>query len=142
MWVTVYTDASYSPNDHKAAAAWWAKCDEGRIKKSIQLHGIRSSVEAEIMACFHAAKHALESWGQDYIDGLLFKTDCIPAIQVLRWRAPRHRKYFKQQERFNELLGPVRRRMQYVPGHQTSDSQQAWLNNWCDREAKIAREEK
>lgn len=142
VWVTVYTDASYCPNTHGAAAAWWAKCDHGRLKHRIRLHGVRSSIEAEIMACFHAAKHVVSSWGAQYIEGILFCTDCQPAIQTLRWRAPRHRVFHKPQERFNELMEGIKWKMRYVPAHQTDKSPQTWLNNWCDREAKLARTEK
>lgn len=139
MWVTLYTDASYSL---RAGGGWafWARSDRGRLVD----HGmcpdfVTDPNMAEMWAIKQGVEGILDAWGPG-VQGIHTKTDSQTAISVLKYRArtPRRKAYRRLQDLVRELLDPdTKMKMSWVKSHQKSDDIQAWLNNKVDELSRL-----
>jgi ribonuclease HI len=140
VWATLYCDASFSPNDGGAWACW-LRSDAGRdISKGICPPHIIDSNLAEMHAVLEGIVRARSIWGN--LAGILVKTDSQTAVNILKFRAPKHRRrdYAALQTHVVSALAPnVRIRMQWTPGHQHPDTTAAWINDRVDNLARDAR---
>lgn len=139
FWVTVYTDASFKPETKWAAWAAWLKCSKGRHKEAfICPPEIRSSFQAEYYSIFMGIRLAVEKFEPE---GVLVVNDCEQAIRsVWPWNTPSDqiKIWRKQIDEFRNKGLEIRTKM--VKGHQGGRTIQSWLNEWCDRASKNARE--
>ncbi len=144
MWVTLYTDASVG-NDGAAWAAW-LRCDLGRLVHSgafapdLFPPNKHDSTLAEILAILEGVRIGREHWKT--ASGFLVRTDSQAAADILRYRAPPHRRadFRAAQERLRSLLAPdIKIRTTWIPGHQKPDHTKAWINDRVDALARGAR---
>ena len=145
MWVTIYTDASYSREKRYAAIAYYIRSDQGLIQHSepIAFKKTRDNNEAEMIAIERAILRCINAWGQS-VQGIQINTDSLASRDVLKFQAKKSGKYSKIQERVNSIRESkgFRLRIKHVLAHQTDDNVRTWLNNWCDQKAKSAHQPK
>lgn len=137
--MTVYTDASFKPETQWAAWAAWLKCSKGRHKDaSICPPEIRTSFQAEYYSILMGIKLAVEKFEPE---GILVVNDCEQAIRsVWPWN-----KVSDQITTWREQIDEIREkgiqiRTKMVKGHAGGKTVQSWLNEWCDKACKKARE--
>lgn len=144
IWTTAYTDASHMPTSNSTAYAFWAKSEFGRIKEADRCpKWVRDSVSAEAYAVFMAIDRTLRDWPQ--VGGILVVSDCEAAIRTAwPWsKPPKNKTLDRIRVLIGELEGKICIRTRHVKGHQNNKSVSAWLNNWCDAQARAhARKEK
>jgi hypothetical protein len=138
MWVTAYCDASF---DRRRGGAWaaWLRCDVGRLTQ----HGrcpvyVKDSVSAELAAIYAAAYLAATTWT---VRGILVCSDCRPALELAATVRPGRGASRRLQERLREVLDrkSIALETRWVAGHRPrAAGTSAFLNDWCDREAKRA----
>ncbi len=142
MWVTCYTDASYSP---MSGGAWgvWLRSNLGRLKR----HGrcpdyVRNSIQAELAAIFAGVHLSLARWGAA-VEGILIRSDSQGALVWLEPDRPpaRDKALRKLQSKIHEAAGThgVTLSGRWVKGHQKTGSLEAFLNNQCDKMARKRR---
>lgn len=139
MWVTAYCDASF---DRSRGGAWaaWLRCDAGRlVRRGRGPAYVTDSVSAELAAIDAAAYLAVTTWT---VRGILVLNDCQAALELAARVRPGRGASGRLQARLREVLGSkgVVLKTRWVPGHRPrSAGTSAFLNDWCDREAKRAR---
>ncbi|MCU0691584.1 MAG: hypothetical protein MUF54_09295 [Polyangiaceae bacterium] len=143
MFVTCYTDASYSP---AAGGSWavWLRSDQGRLVRSGPCPDwIGDSVAAELAAIFAGIYLAVRTWGPT-VKTVLVRSDCQAALGLadctaqLSRRPPLRR--LQERTRAAVARGGICLMLRWVPGHQSARSSTwSWLNVRCDRLAKEAR---
>ena len=139
MWVTVYTDASYTPE----AAGWavWAKSEKGRITVSDLIPSsfrVAHSGVAEYFALWKGMSLVLEKWGNE-VQGILVCNDCTQALRnVWPWVYPAS-EFIQIRREIEKLYSKVEIRTKWVKGHQMPRETKFWLNNWCDKKSREAR---
>jgi ribonuclease HI len=145
VWVTLYTDASYSP--HKGGAwAVWLRSTRGRIVRSGRCPNyVRNSNDAEFAAIYAGIYLAICAWGRE-VTGVLVRSDSEGALALARSaaRPARTRRMRGLQTKLRRLVEPsqVELELRWVKGHQPkSASTAAWLNGYCDRLARKRRRE-
>lgn len=143
-WITLYTDANprgwaawaRASEDHPNApgASGFRKLGSGRIR------GNSDSNRAEVIAIIRGLKMVLEHWTD--ITGVGIKTDSQFAVRLLAWNAEDHGNahWRDLQTEFRKLCDEhgIRTRIQWVKGHRTDGSVQAYLNNHVDQLAASA----
>ena len=140
MLVTIYCDASFK--EGVGAGAAWIKSERGTLK-------IRSSfssedpTHAETQIAYLAMKHALETW--DNVTVLFINTDSLHLCQYM-WdfhRLEPKSEHLKKGVKYIQDICDyyqVEHRFKHVKGHQNPNKGvRAWLNNWCDEQAKKTR---
>jgi ribonuclease HI len=143
MWVTCYTDASYSPGRGGAWAAW-LRSERGRVVR----HGrcpayVKDSNAAELAAIYAGVFLAVRTWGSE-VGGVLVCSDSQGALSLASREHPLSRKAANRrlQERLRHLAieRDLALDLRWVRGHQPlRSSTGAYLNGWCDRLARKAR---
>jgi len=136
MWVTCYTDASFSAQD---GAGWaiWLRSDLGRVVRRGRCPDyVRDSTAAELAAIFAAVYVACLTWPSS-VRGVLVRSDCQGALALAdpAARLSKDRHLRRLQDKLRSLLSERRiaLRCAWVKGHQkTSQSVSAYLNNRCD----------
>lgn len=140
MLATIYTDASYK--DGLGAGAAWIRSDNGRltIRKRFKSP---DPTHAEGIMIFYAIRYTLETW--DDISVVFVNTDSLVFCHYL-WdfhkTEPTREDLVKGVDMIRDLCEQhgVELRIKHVKGHQSPNkSGRAWLNNWCDAEARQAR---
>lgn len=146
MLVTVNTDASWHPLHKYAAYAFWAVCSDWKIKKSGQLkHKCLSSTEAELKCIVNALSIVLPHGG---ISKVIVNTDCLNAIYLITEDKENIDRYIR-----NEVVGrcadaiavylqikskkSVLIEFRHVKSHTGVGDARSYVNEWCDKEAKI-----
>ena len=131
LWATVYCDASGNGN-------WAARVRYDRPPHRVMSWGESkyngNSTAAELNAILQGVKLALETWPE--LEGVGVRSDCQSAIALAQWNAKLSKKPFLRslQEELIRVRGSVKIRLVWVKGHQNpSKSQQAYLNDWCDK---------
>lgn len=157
--ITLFTDASYAeyPDfgyEPTAGGAFWAKGGtESSVKQSgrFQIQNAKSSTDAEMLAALKAIGYLLENpdFNNFFRLGsackLILVTDCT-AVQttllerrgsILRGDVANEAKVI-----FSAIdsLG-FKFAVNWVKSHNNDPSARTWVNNFCDRHAKIARME-
>lgn len=147
-WVTLYTDASYSPG---RGGTFGCRTRSGfapyRTEHSGEVPECSDNNQAEMYAIVAGVEHALETW--EHVDGVGVRTDSRTAQSVLKYGAPPHRRddFRALQERLVAALkakserqgSAVRIRIVWVPGHQGGHTVQGWMNERVDSLARRAR---
>jgi ribonuclease HI len=142
MWVTCYTDASYSDRDGGAWAVW-LRSDRGRIVRSGTCpQYVTDSTCAELSAIFAGVFLAVRTWPDTH--ALLVCSDSQSALALAHPEAKRARKAAnrKLQDKLQELLRQRKIELcfRWVKGHQPARAgTAAWLNRSCDKRARRAR---
>lgn len=149
-FVTVYTDASVSPDGHHSFA-FWAKSDWGTIKQAkICPPEISGIGQAEIYAICQGMHKAIQRWHDAYsIKGFYICSDSKHALFRLE-------KPYKERNSKNKPIPEVELRlkrafdkmvsdnqftmdMRHVPAHTgMTHKVRGYLNDWCDQNAKAA----
>jgi ribonuclease HI len=142
MWVTLYTDASWYPDEDEPSGGWgfWAKSSEGRITLSGSCPGwVGCNNSAEIAAVVIGIQTIFETWNND-IEGILVCTDSTVALEYLRFRPNgtktlKRKDWLKIRKHVHKLLDEkeCKVKFRHVKGHQSKNrSTPAWLNNKVD----------
>lgn len=142
MLVTIYTDASYSPEEGKSAGAAWIRSDKG-VLKLLDNYIASSSTHAEIIIAHRAIVKAHKEWSN--VSVVLVNTDSLNMCHMT-W--PFHRARPKSKDIKKEVTAMtnfcrkrnIKMRFKHIKAHQKEDSGVgAFLNNWCDNQANITR---
>jgi ribonuclease HI len=143
VWVTCYTDASYS-DDAGGAWAVWLRCDRGRLVRSgLCPPYVREANAAELAAIFAGLHLAVTTWGSR-VDGVSLRSDSKVALGHAdpESKLSRNSALRRLQERVRSLLREhdLELDCRWVRGHQRVEAgTHAFLNDRCDRLAKRAR---
>ncbi|MCG8424032.1 MAG: RNAse HI domain-containing protein [Proteobacteria bacterium] len=142
VWVTCYTDASWSP---RKGGGWavWLRSGQGRIvRRGPCPPYVTSSYEAELAAIFAGIYLAANAWGA-LVRGITVYSDCRAALEILTPEArPARAMAGRLQGKIRGLLNryAVELETRWVKGHQPiSAGTAAYLNRQCDRLANTAR---
>lgn len=143
MWVTCYTDASYS---EAAGGAWavWLRSDLGRIVRAGRCPPyVRDSCAAELAAIFAGVHLALRAWAP-HVRGIFVRSDSLTALANADPTAPLRRPAATRrlQDKLRKLLGEhaVVLSCRHARGHRPSnESTAAFLNGRCDALARATR---
>lgn len=149
MIITINTDASFSKARLRGAYAFWIVCNAGRIKK----HGpIRSKVknptEAELK-CIVNALHTLKEsgWLNSLRNHVIINTDSKDSISLLEnnkneiamWGLMKKSNLHASAKFFSikETLGNTKIEFRHVKAHSGKDDARSYVNEWCDKMAKM-----
>jgi ribonuclease HI len=142
MWITLYTDASYSPKD---GGGWgvWIRSERGRIVRRGKCPPyVRSSGAAELSAIYAGVHIALRAWGAE-VQGVFVRSDSQEALLRATPSTPLARDVATRrlQQKLRSLLGPsIELQTRWVKGHQgASRGTAAYLNTAVDRLARLGR---
>lgn len=139
-WITIYTDASFSPGN-PPSAGWgvWARIsNDFLIAHAPCPDWIRTSAEAEAFAIVRGLAAALEAWRGVGASGITLKSDCQG---VLPWfnrgpsgdGSPRSRIVTEYRQLAQHANVGVR--LAWVKGHQRGDNVRGVVNNKADKYA-------
>jgi ribonuclease HI len=143
VWVTCYTDASFSPRQGGAWAAW-LRCERGRVVRSGRCPDyVSEATGAELAAIFAGVHLSLATWGA-HVRGISVRSDSKAAIQMAspNARLARREDYLRLQIKLRELIAAHDLELdgRWVRGHQPLEhGTLAYLNDQCDKLAKRAR---
>ncbi len=143
MWVTCYTDASYSP---RKGGGWavWLRSDQGRVVREGRCPGyVKNSTHAELAAMFAGVLLALRSWGSQ-VEGVTLHSDSRGALAALAGDMPlaKDRAVRRLQEKLRALISAHGLVLEgrWVKAHlPATTSTAAFLNGKCDEAARRAR---
>lgn len=133
MWITLYSDASYSEGKKQATWAVYLRCKLGKLHKagSCPLK-IQDNNEAELYAVLAGIHLAVNTWAN--IEGFYVRTDS-QVVCDLYCATPTRRKGINRLRKAIRALGfPLK--IKHVKAHQSGTSTAAYLNNLCDRSAR------
>ena len=147
MIVTINTDASYSHRHKRGSYAFWIISNQGKIARSGMLKRICHRPEVAEFMCIINAIHALSISGWVNIEKVVINTDCLNVIHLLVGRNFEIRQYrlgfgkqyvakFKQIVN-NSTLKSIPKNIRHIKSHQEIKTPKQWVNDWCDREAKL-----
>lgn len=143
---TINTDASFDPNTGAASFAFWIKSTHFVMKgaRLINEHVTNSSV-AELLGV-EAALHYLHDLvaEQQFLSDQLktngikvyFNTDSMFVLDVMNGRI-KSKRNAAVIERFRPLLEDYNCEFRHVKAHTRKDTARHWVNDWCDKEAKM-----
>ncbi len=143
MWVTCYTDASYSP---RKGGGWavWLRSDLGRVVREGHCpRYVKNSTHAELAAMFAGVLLSLRTWG-DSVEGITIFSDSQGALEALAAEAPSDKDpaVRRLQDKIREVCRTEKVVVEgrWVKAHRdSSSSTAAYLNHRCDRAARRAR---
>lgn len=147
MWVTCYTDASWSPTTLKGGWAYSLVSDLGRLAKSGRCPAwVKCSNTAEFSAIVAGIYRALRAW--DDVEGVSIHTDSDAAIRYFRFYPTgvpgnlRRDDWLVLRGKLYEILESHEClvKFSHVKGHQRSwVSKRAYMNNNVDDMSRRAR---
>ncbi|MES2395629.1 MAG: RNase H family protein [Bacteroidota bacterium] len=142
MLVTINTDASWSPKNKVGTFAFWVVSNQGKIAKAGLLKGeIRTPDHAEL-SCIANAIHCLmvQKWG---ITKIIINTDSLNSIHILnddkklmKWYGLKDHRFQVIRKVILQKLNGVKFECRHIKSHQNTATPRAWVNEWCDQEAK------
>lgn len=148
MTVTINTDASWSWSEERGSYAFWIVSDSGRVCKSGLLREKVKRAEAAEFQCIINAMYVLTKMDWKDITKVIINTDCLNVIHLVegnkkaikRYRLSQWGHTFKVQ--LEDLiaksdLSATKIEFRHVRAHVSTDSKKQWVNDWCDREAKL-----
>lgn len=141
MWITIYTDASYKKGI--ASYAYWIRSNHGKIKHTDVIKAKTKDITyAELYAISRAIKHATKSWPG--ITGIRINCDNLIVGKSLWPWSPKFKDTQLRQLQKNTQNYIKNRKyrviFKHIKAHQNSKKcSRAWLNNWCDTNAKQTR---
>lgn len=135
MWVTAYTDASFTNN----CGGWsvWLRSERGRIVRSgVCPAGVRDSMCAELWAIIQAIEISVAEW-KDSVKGIQVNTDCISLCDRLwPWSKPFARKDLEElrsQAAAKIAAAGIKIKTKHIKGHGHGDGIRTYLNQQVDR---------
>jgi ribonuclease HI len=131
-WITIYTDASGN-----GGYAYYIRYSKEPLRiKGNGTSKYRDSNASELNAIVRAVEVALQNW--DCIEGFGINSDSQTALELAKKNSPLHRRpdLRRLQLELRKLLGHRHIRCKWVKGHQVSNDVRAYLNNWCDSQAR------
>lgn len=134
---TVICDASFCPHTHAGGWATWININyPNGARQRLREHGVlrglpRSSEHAELLACMNGLWFAYQHGARD----ILVQTDCLALVQTLGGNSPKSRAEYHDACAVYWPEGTVR--WKHVKGHTAGDDRRTWVNNWCDKHAKL-----
>ena len=137
---TVITDASYCPLTGAGGWAGWIKIDNlATIKESGVLLQSANSTAAEVMAAANGVWCAARAGARQ----LLLQSDCMAVIHIVggRSRAP-HLIEIWQTLMAMPVMAGVQITARHVKGHGVVKDARTWVNDWCDKTARVHMERK
>lgn len=146
MVVTVNTDASYCPIQKVGGYAFWIKCDLGTIAKSGAIKTPENAQDCEIKAVANAV-YVLENstFNNGNIALVVINSDCKKMFPLIGKKSQhaagrsianaisRIRKKNKNITSAKKIYS-----LRHVKAHNGTADKRSWVNDWCDRQAKIA----
>lgn len=140
MWVTIYTDASHTPSTDIGAWAFWAKSERGRVIKSgVFKNKVIGSTWAEMYCILNALTAVKRAWPD--VKGFHIVTDslfCVQLFNGVETTKLQKKKYSAELELFATLTKDIKVKIKHQKGHSGKSTMKAWLNDWCDKAAKLA----
>lgn len=147
-YVTINTDASYHSQFQLGAFAFWIKSDYGKIthcgvlKNKISNSNSKGATEAEIQ-CIINAFYILKLQKWEGIFKVIVNTDSLNAIRIFQDDKVGIKKYNLKwgglfRDKFNKIK-PTKCLIEFrhVPAHKNTDTPKAFINDWCDKQAKL-----
>src|SRR5262245_61912983 len=144
MWVTIYTDASHHPGHRVAGWAAWIRSEKGRVVRKGRCPSyVQNSDQAELAAAFAGIYLSLVTW-RGSVTGVLICSDSQNALAHIEGKRNPSKNPFTRRltDKIHELVSQhgLYVRCKWVRGHQSrTRGVSAWLNNECDRLAKLGR---
>jgi ribonuclease HI len=140
MWVTCYTDASFSRRQGGSWAVWIRSAGGRVVRRGACPAYVRDSFAAELAAIFAGLFLAATTW-KGNVTGVLVCSDCLGALDLItrpgaNARNPGARRLCGLISRLLSSNG-IELSCRWVRGHQRANSSTAaFLNNRCDRLAR------
>ena len=150
--VTINTDAAYHFKHKVGAFAYWIVSDYGRILMSGALKGKVSGPDEAEMQCIINAMHTVSNQKFPDVRLIVINTDALNSIHVFGKNkaaiAKYHlKKYGPLRDRFHKLSQKIGGtglsiKFKHIPSHVHTDTPRNWVNDWCDKNAKICLHQK
>lgn len=146
MWVTCYTDASWSPETCSGGWAYSLTSDQGRCAKSGPCPPwVTCNNTAEFAAIVAGIYRAVREW--EGVEGVSVRTDSAVAITYLRFYPGKvpitlHRvDWLVIRDKLHRILRKYscKVKLTHVKGHQSSRTRPAYMNNKVDDLSRMAR---
>jgi ribonuclease HI len=149
-WVTINSDASFHPTFKVGAFCFWIRHDDGKIVQSGGLKNCIGPLDAEIQSIGNGLYALLKSKFTP-IDYIVVNTDCKYAIDAITGKRKHNSrpetvkavtKIIAQLTKTHKHRLPKNKRRypfiqyRYVPAHKSTETAKAWINDYCDKEAK------
>lgn len=148
MIVTVNTDAAFHPQFKVAGYAFWIVCNQGRKKGYGHLRGTMNRPDIAEFQCVINAMHILGKMKLTGITKIIVNTDCLNVIHIIKkdkvaikkyhlgkWGLPMREKFISTLREFG--LNKAKIEFRHVRSHSETNSKKGWVNDWCDRMAKL-----
>lgn len=139
--ITINTDASFCPNKKVGGYAFYIKCDDFKITKSGIIREVHGSSDAELKAIGNAIHTLLHCKDLPSFAWIIVNTDSMVAM---KWLKVKKDSGHKSTELVKNLIKRLERRIggtkiefRHVKAHSGKADARSWVNEWCDREAKI-----
>lgn len=150
MLVTINTDASFNRKHKLGAYAYWISCDDGKFQHAGVLKGtIERPEEAEFKCIINAVYTVSTLKLNTPIHRIIINTDCLNVIHLAKQDLPKIQEYKLAGwglPLYESLVSIVTKAgytdipidFKHVKAHTTTETKRAWVNNWCDEQAKKA----
>lgn len=151
MNLTINTDASFREDLQIGGFAFWIVTDQGKIQKAGELSGnVKTSTHAELQSIGNAL-HTLKHSKFKGITKVYLNTDSKDAIAFLNKEAyPKCKELRRNLDECNFLMMEIcikygfRIRdiktffeFKHVKAHNGKNDHRSYVNDWCDKQAKI-----
>lgn len=147
MNITINTDASFCPTQKVGGFAFWITSDIGRIKRMGGLKSVETAQDSELKCLANAVYVLLNSkLNNGSINKIYINSDCLWMFQSISYssgnkigRYITHTIYkiFENNHKKGVEL-KTRYELRHVKAHTNKlDKSRNWVNNWCDKNAKI-----
>lgn len=144
MLVTINTDASYVHG--YAGYAFWIVCNEFKVLKAGTLRSKVKRPELAEFKCIINALHILFKNDCKSVNKIIFNTDCLNVIHLLKKDKISIKKYGLKGYGFEDLVEKfynilknrkdIEIEFRHVKSHTGINDARSYVNEWCDREAK------
>ncbi len=141
--ITMFTDAGYCPNTHRASYAVWAKTDGKTLRHSGLLRDLASDPnQAEKRALVNGVALVLANMQPEPGTHIIAQTDSLSSVAAFSGTG--HRKKW-QRERIKDLLTLMQAQLaaagvtieyRHVKGHKGTRDARSAVNTWCDGECR------
>lgn len=137
-YLTINTDASFSPITKKSGYAFYVVCDSFKIKQSGKFKTtIKDSLMAETKCIGNALATTLGREDLPLVEYIVINTDCIPAITKIKTSKEEY--CIKIRNILHKLKVKTKCKsvnFKHVKAHSNVNDARSWVNEWCDKEAK------
>lgn len=153
--VTIFTDASYFDGDQSAGGAFWAKGGSGDVVEPLKKSGsfgikdASCSGTAEAIAALRSMAFLFEDpdWHAILSDNarLILVVDCKGVQDMLEKGTGSYLRNHVVNTLHQEFLAAKQAlgfqfKCNWVKAHQGGGERRSWVNEWCDKHAKKARQ--